>query len=94
MSKNSGDCIQEGIVVEPQPNGREADAHRHLSNLLTESTTKVFETMITEDFSFIADESPVDPKEVLAMVGIAGYMSGVLSIECGRNAAIMVAPCQ
>lgn len=60
--------------------------------LVHAATERVFTTMITEEFEFIAlEDLPHPGGEILAMVGIAGRLSGVLSVQCSLDAGVTVA---
>ncbi|TAK26887.1 MAG: chemotaxis protein CheX [Chloroflexota bacterium] len=86
------DAKEQGTIGQTLPFASEAHLQAAVANLVHVATERVFTTMITEEFEFVNLEDLTDPGgEILAMVGIAGRLSGVLSVHCTRGAGVTVA---
>lgn len=52
---------------------------------------EVFQLMLSSQLSNSSSVPPSDPSDVTSMVGLAGKLSGVMSVRCQSNAATLIA---
>lgn len=68
-----------------------ADQLKSWIPVLDLAAQEVFQLMLSSQLGNSATVAPNDPSDVTSMVGLAGKLSGVMSVRCQQNAATLIA---
>ena len=60
-------------------------------SVLEAAAREVFQMMAGADLVGVAHADPPKPSEVVAMVGLAGELCGLLTVQCSKDSAITIA---